>query len=84
MEIKSSKDALADQMLALNEVLLRERIKRLHDANPRLRRKAARGLSDLGKVAERAIPLLESLLVDPDRRVREAAAQSLKRINSES
>jgi HEAT repeat protein len=84
MEIKSSKDSLADQMLALNEVLLRERMKGLHDANPRLRRKAARGLSDLGKVAERAIPLLEALLVDPDRRVREAAGQTLKRINSES
>jgi len=56
MKIKSSKDSLANQMLALNELLLRERIKGLHDANPRLRRKAARGLSDLGKVAERAIP----------------------------
>jgi HEAT repeat protein len=84
MEIKSSKDSLADQMLALNEVLLRERTKGLHDANPRLRRKAARGLSDLGKVAEKAIPHLETLLVDPDRRVREAAGQTLKRINSES
>jgi HEAT repeat protein len=83
MEIKSSKDSLADQMLALNDVLLRERIKGLHDANPRLRRKAARGLSDLGKVAEKARPLLEALLVDPDHRVREAAAQTLKRINSE-
>ena len=84
MEIKSSKDSLADQMLALNEVLLRERIKGLHDANPSLRRKAARGLSGLGKVAERAIPLLEALLVDPDHRVREAAAQTLKKISLES
>ena len=82
METNTSKDSLADRMLALNEVLLRERVKGLHDANPRLRRKAARGLADLGKVAERAIPLLEALLIDPDRRVREAAAQTLKRINS--
>jgi len=84
MKIKSSKDSLADQMLALNEVLLRERIKGLQDPNPRLRRKAARGLSDLGKVAERAIPLLEALLIDPDHRVRETAAQTLRRINLES
>ena len=84
MEMKTSKDTLADQKLALNEVLLRERIKGLRDANPRLRRKAARGLWDLSKIAKRAIPLLEALLVDPDRRVREAAAQTLKRINSES
>ena len=84
MKIKSSKDSLAVQMLALNELLLQEHIKGLHDANPRLRRKAAHGLLDLGKVAEKAIPLLEALLVDPDRRVREAADQTLKRINSES
>ncbi len=83
METKESKESLADQMLALNEVLLHQRIKGLQDPNPRLRRKAARGLSDLGKVAERALPLLEALLNDPDRRVREAAAETLKSIHSD-
>jgi HEAT repeat protein len=84
METKGSKESLADRMLALNEVLLHQRMKGLQDPNPRLRRKAARGLSDLGKVAERAVPLLEALLKDPDRRVREAAAQTLKSINSDA
>ncbi len=84
METKESKESLADQMLALNEVLFHQRIKGLQDPNPRLRRKAARGLSGLGKLAERAIPLLEVLLNDPDRRVREAAAETLKSIHSDT
>ncbi len=84
METKGNKESLANQMLALNEVLLQQRIKGLQDPNPRLRRKAARGLSGLGKVAERAIPLLEVLLNDPDRRVREAAAETLKGIHSDT
>jgi HEAT repeat protein len=71
-------------MLALNEVLLHQRIKGLHDANPRVRRKAARGLAGLGGLAEGAIPLLEALLDDPDRRVREAAAETLKGIHSDT
>jgi HEAT repeat protein len=84
METKESKESLADQMLALNEVLLHQRMKGLQNPNPKVRRKAARGLLGLGKVAEKAIPLLEALREDPDRKVREAAAETLNSINSDS
>jgi HEAT repeat protein len=84
MGTKGSKESLADQMLALNEILLHERIRGLQDPNPSVRRKAVRGLSGLGMLAERARPLLEALLNDPVPRVREAAAETLKGIHSDT
>jgi HEAT repeat protein len=80
MATKENEGSLAEQKLALNEALLRQRVKGLRDANPRTRRKSARGLSSFGKLAERAIPLLETLLDDSDRRIRAAAAETLRTI----
>ena len=84
METTQRKETLIDQKLALNELLVHQHMKGLGDANPRVRRKAAHGLTSLGKLAERAIPLLEALLNDSDRRVREAAAETLKAISSDT
>ena len=80
METNEHDDSPAGRMLALNEVLLHQYLKGLADANPRIRRKAAHRLAGLGKAAERALPQLEVLLLDPDRHVRDAAALTVKRI----
>jgi HEAT repeat protein len=82
MDTRGSKGLLDEQMLALDEILLHQHTKGLQDANPRVRRKAAHGLTALGKVAERARPLLEALLEDADRGVRKAATETLKKIKS--
>jgi HEAT repeat protein len=81
METNENKEWLAGRKIVLNELLLGQRIKGLQDPSPKVRRKSIQGLLELGKVAARALPLLEALVDDPDRRVREAAAEALKAIN---
>lgn len=83
MEAKDRNDTLAQRMLALNQVLLAQYMNGLRNDNPRVRRKSVRGLASLGSLAEGAIPTLELLLKDKDRKVREAVAEALKSIRSE-
>jgi HEAT repeat protein len=75
---------LATQMLALNEKLHSAYLAELRSDNWRHRRKAARGLANLGLVGARAIPALKEALSDRDRRVREAEAFALERLSDES
>jgi HEAT repeat protein len=72
---------LVNQMLALNERLLAAYLAELRSENWRARRKAVRGLANLGAVAKEAIPALrETAEKDSDRRVREAARVALERL----
>jgi HEAT repeat protein len=72
---------LVNQMLALNERLLAAYLAELRSENWRARRKAARGLANLGTVATKAIPALREMAEkDSDRRVREAARVALERL----
>ena len=74
---------LACPILALNEQLLSTYLSDLRNGNPARRRKAARGLANLGDIARRAIPALREVLADRDRKVREAAAFALKQLDAE-
>jgi hypothetical protein len=62
---------------ALNDMLFRCYLRDVQSENPRLRRKGAKGLGSLGASARNAVLALESLLRDPDRKVREAARAAL-------
>jgi HEAT repeat protein len=84
MNVKESQEHLAERMLALNELLVHQYMKGLKDGSPRVRRKSVHGLESLGGLARVAIPCLELLLKDPDRKVREAAASALRVIETES
>jgi HEAT repeat protein len=75
-------DALAESMLALNQMLLNEYMKKLKSASWQVRAKSARGLGSLQSAAVPAIPSLEGLLADKDHRVRNAASQALASIRS--
>jgi HEAT repeat protein len=77
------KSDLVRQTLALNERLLAIYLKDLASENPKTRRKAARGLANLGAAAAEAIPALTAALSDRDRRVREAAAWALERLGGD-
>jgi HEAT repeat protein len=72
-----SKDDLAEGKRVLRDALFQAYLKDLTDGSWRVRRKAARGLGELGKDAVVAVPLLEGLLKDRDFRVREAASLAL-------
>jgi HEAT repeat protein len=65
---------------ALAAMLLRCYLKDLESESPRVRRKGAKGLGELGQAARPAITLLESLLEDTDRKVRVAAEVALQAI----
>ena len=77
-------DTLAQRMLALNQMLLREYVKKLESDSWQVRVKSARGLGSLKRVAAPAIPALERLLADQDRRVRNAAVLALASIRAAS
>jgi HEAT repeat protein len=81
-ESDASQSTLAERMLALNRVLLGAYLKGLTSDRPAVRRKAARGLANLGSIAQEAVPALERALKDPDVKVRQAAAWSLRHIGS--
>jgi HEAT repeat protein len=78
-----SKDDLAEGKRVLRDTLLQAYLKDLTDGSWRVRRKAARGLADLGKDALASVPLLEGLLKDGDFRFREAAGVALAAIRGE-
>jgi hypothetical protein len=71
---------LARGMEALNEKLLGAYLRRIGDGNPRVRRKAARGLGSLGPFAAEAVPVLESLCSDRHPGVRDCARWALAKI----
>jgi HEAT repeat protein len=75
-------DTLAESMLALNDMLLNEYVKKLKSASWQVRAKSARGLGSLQSVAVPTIPVLEGLLADKDHRVRKAAALALASIRA--
>jgi HEAT repeat protein len=52
----------------------------LEDADPRLRREAARSLARIGPPSEAALPGLVAARRDPDPAVREAAEKAIHRI----
>jgi HEAT repeat protein len=71
-------------MSRVNERLLPLYVAGLDSERWRVRRKAARGLATLGTVAAEAIPALKRIAErDADSRVREAAAETLKRLGAE-
>src|SRR5262249_46814925 len=65
---------------ALKAKLLRTYLPGLRDDNPRIRRKAARGLGFLGAAAAAAVPALDALQEDDNAAVRGAARWALSRI----
>jgi HEAT repeat protein len=73
---------LAIGMRALQKVLLETYLKGLSDCNPRVRRKAARGLGNLGAAASDAVPVLETLCRDRHATVRDSARCALVKIRS--
>jgi HEAT repeat protein len=77
-------DSLAQCILALNQKLLAEYIKRLRSESWQVRVKSAHGLGFLKGVAAPAISSLEELLRDNDHRVRRAAALALASIRTAS
>jgi hypothetical protein len=77
-------DPLAQSILALNQRLLAEYVKRLGSESWQVRLKSVRGLGSLKGVAAPAIPSLEELLRDKDHRVRKAATFALASIRSAS
>ena len=82
MEPTENKEPLAAQKLALNELLLKEYLAGLTHESPKVRRKAAHGIGGLGRLAVGAIPLLETLLKDRDRKVRDAAKAALESVRT--
>jgi HEAT repeat protein len=79
---QTSADDLARGIQALNEKLLGAYLGRLGDGNPRVRKKAARGLGGLGPFAAEAVPVLESLCCDHHPAVRDSARWALAKIRS--
>ena len=77
-------DMLVESILALNQKLLNEYMKKLESESWQVRAKSARGLGSLKSVAAPAIPSLEKRLADKDHRVRKAAALALAAIRSAS
>ncbi|MBI3467703.1 MAG: HEAT repeat domain-containing protein [Planctomycetes bacterium] len=77
-------DTLAQRILALNQKLLGEYMKKLESESWQVRVKSARGLGSLQSIAAPAIPALEELLRDKDHRVRKAAALALASIRPAS
>jgi HEAT repeat protein len=75
-------DDLARGIEALQEKLLGAYLRGLGDGNPRVRKKAARGLGNLGPSAAEAVPVLESLCRDRHAAVRDCARWALARIRS--
>jgi hypothetical protein len=69
--------SLAAGKKALSDMLFRCYFHDVQSENPRLRRKGAKGLGSLGVLARNAVAVLESLLRDPNRKVREAAKAAL-------
>jgi HEAT repeat protein len=66
---------------ALQRKLLHAYLASLRDPNPRARKKAARGLGNLGAAAEEAVPALRTACDDEYRAVRQAARWALGRIS---
>src|SRR5262249_29631817 len=73
-------EALSECKYALVRALLSVFVNGLGSDSPAVRRKAAHRLGELGRAATPAIPHLEELLTDQDRKVREAAEDALGRI----
>ncbi len=71
-------DGLAGSKAALAARLLEVYLHDLSDPSWRVRKKAARGLGNLGPMATKALPQLEALLCDRDGRVRAVARQALE------
>jgi hypothetical protein len=80
---QNAADLLAQGKQALRDKLLRAHLGDLSNPSWRVRRKAARGLGELGADGMPAIAELEALLKDKDYRVREAAAEALAKIQNE-
>jgi HEAT repeat protein len=72
--------SLAAGKKALAETLFRCYLNDLASENPRVRKKGVKGIGSLGAAARQAAPLLENLLEDPDRKVREAAELALRSV----
>jgi hypothetical protein len=65
---------------ALAKILLEQYVEGLASPSWRARKKAARGLGELGPRAREAIPLLEAAVRDPNVGVREAALCALGKV----
>jgi HEAT repeat protein len=65
---------------ALERLLLGVYRKQLTSPSWRVRKKGARGLRLMGEAASDALPLLEKLMDDSDRRVRETASEAVRKI----
>ncbi len=84
MDRGMEQDSFADQMAALNERLLGAYLTDLQHESPARRRRAARAIANLGDVGTRAIPALRKALADRDKKVREAVALALERLDREA
>lgn len=73
---------LAPGIKALQHKLLQTYLAGLRDSNPRVRRKAARGLGYLGRAAADAMPALNALREDGNPAVRQVAHWALARITA--
>jgi HEAT repeat protein len=73
---------LAPGIEALQDKLLQTYLAGLQDNNPRIRRKAARGLGYLGRAAADAVPALTALREDGNPAVRQVAHWALARITA--
>ncbi len=71
---------LSPSIEALQEKLLRAYLAGLENSNPRIRKKAARGLGSMGPAAAAAVPALNALGGDGNSAVREAVHWALSRI----
>lgn len=76
-ELTTCKEALSRRLL---ETLHRQ----LQSNQPASRRQAILRLDNLGPLACQLLPQLEYLLADPDRRVRQAAHETLAILNNNS
>ncbi len=80
---ETATDDLAVGVRALQDKLLQAYLARVHDRNPRARKKAVRGLASLGAAAYQAVPVLRTLSgEDEDAAVRAAARWALDQIQS--
>jgi HEAT repeat protein len=81
LELDFTREAeLACGRWALNKMLLQCYLQDLRSDKPRVRKKGAKGLGSLGAVSRPALAKLESLLEDPDPKVRAAVEAALAAI----
>lgn len=74
-------DELAMGIQTLQQRLVQNYLAGLHDSNPRIRKKAVRGLGYIGRPAVEAIPALKALCNDESPYIRDVVRWALARID---